>query len=148
MTGDMTVPASPQGRIKRIIAFLFPVSAYKQSLVLLISLVIVIIGSFLGNALPVDNANLIAPIIVGYFFGGRIHPLIFMGAGATAACIAGITWSLAILSGDSWDITYALAIASTSFNVFVTMSLGDLARRAYLHLRRFREKGRDKANNS
>jgi hypothetical protein len=138
MTGGITEPTPFQNRIKRVIAFLFPLSAKKQVQTLLLGLALVYVGSFLGNALPIWNANLITPIAVGYFMGAGIHPLVFMGALATAACIAGISWSLAVLTGDGWDMDYAIAIVINGFNVFVTMSLGDLARRTFNFLRRIK----------
>ncbi len=125
-------PTPPTPRWRRI---LFPVSVASQLQAASLSLLLVIAGSAVGGLLPVWNLNLLAPLVIGYFFGRKIHPHLAGGPLAIALSIMGISWIIATVTGVGGDAELALAITQSGFNIFLAMLAGALVKTAVARLR-------------
>lgn len=110
---------------------LFPVSKATQLQAALISIPIIVVGSLLGNLAGVWNLNLLAPLVVGFFFGIRIHPVVGVGPAAVALSILGISWTLAFIFGIAGDLQTTTAMLQGSVNIFLAMTAGTVAQLVY-----------------
>ena len=113
---------------------LFPISTADQLKAAFISLFLVIAGAVLGDLSGVWNLNNLAPIIVGFFFSRKIHPVFAAGPAAVAFSVMGIWWVLALVTGMNAIEETSLAITMGGLNIFLFMTTGSLLAMAYKKL--------------
>ncbi len=102
--------------------FLFPISRTSQLQAAFISMMLVLVGSWLGGVSKVWNLNLLAPIIVGYVFGSKMHPKVWVGPLAVTFSIIGLGWIVCLVVGIANDKDISMLITQYGLYVFLSMT--------------------------
>lgn len=102
--------------------FLFPISRTSQLQTAFISMILVLVGSWLGGVSKVWNLNLLAPIIVGYVFGSKMHPRVWVGPLAVTFSIMGLSWIVCLVVGIANDMDTTMLITQYGLYVFLAMT--------------------------